>query len=149
MSKKDDLSTLSLAPTTPSLSPITTQCDPVIVSKLHDSLPFLRSLDFEEQLLPNQWQELLIGEFTHLHPTDDNIFSPNKVDLQPVNGMFISSHTLHQLLKDDTQDKMTDELIQFIVDLLNFQQEYPLSDNEPSDKLPEKIMSQPQSNEKN
>ena len=140
MSKKDDLST-------PSLSPITTQCDPVIASKLIESLPHLRSLDFEEQLLPEIWKELLKYQFTHLHETDHNIFSPNKVNLQPVNGLFLSSHTLHQLLNDDTQDKITDELIQFIVDLLNFQQECSPSDNEPSDKLPDKIIFQPQGNE--
>ena len=80
--KKNDLST-------PSLSPITTQCDPVIASKLIESLPHLRSLDFEKQLLPEIWKELLIYQFTHLHETDHNIFSPNKVNSQPVDGMFL------------------------------------------------------------
>ena len=60
--------------------------------------------------------------------------------------MFISSHTLHQLLKDDIQEKVTDELIQFIVDLLNFRQEYSLSNNEHSDKLSDKIIFQSQVN---
>ena len=48
--KKDD------SPT-PSLSPITNQCDPSIASKLHNILPSLLSLDFEEQLEHDQWQE--------------------------------------------------------------------------------------------
>ena len=52
-------------------------------------------------------------KFTHLHPNDRNIFSPNKVNLQPVNGMFLSSHTLHQLLKDGLQGTVTEELLIF------------------------------------
>ena len=63
--------------------------------------------------------------------------------------MFISLYTLYQRLKDDTQEKITDELIQFIVDLLNFQQEYSPSDKKPSDKLPDKIIFQSQTNENN
>ena len=92
--KKADLST-------PSLSPITTECDPVIAKQLFDSLPNLRSLHFEEQLLPDQWKELLEDNFTHLHTTDDNIFSPNKATSQPVNGIFLSFHTLCQLLNNN------------------------------------------------
>ena len=103
------------------MSPITTECDPVIAKELFDSLTNLRSLHFEEQLLPDQWKELLEDNFTHLHATDDNIFSPNKATSQPINGMFLSFHTLRQLLSDDTDNNITDELIQFIVDLLNFQ----------------------------
>ena len=61
--------------------------------------------------------------------------------------MFISSHTLHQLLNDDTQETVTDELIHFIVDLLNFYKEFSSNKNERCDKVPDKIIFKPKNNE--
>ena len=49
-------------------------------------------------------------KFTHVHPKNDKIFSPNNVNSQPVNGIFLSSHTLRQLLNDDSQGPVTEEL---------------------------------------
>ena len=61
----------------------------------------------------NEWKNVLTMKFTRLHPKDHNIFSPNKVNSQPVNGMFLSSQTLHQLLNDGTQGTVTEELFIF------------------------------------
>ena len=71
-----------------------TQCDTVIALKLHCILPTLLKLAFEEQIQHDEWKHVLTKQFTHLHPKNHNIFSPNKVNSQPVNGMFLSSQTL-------------------------------------------------------
>ena len=51
--------------------------------------------------------------------------------------MLLSSHTLHQLLKDDKQDPVTEELYYFFVDVLNFYGEYSPSKPGRGDKLPD------------
>ena len=53
--------------------------------------------------------------------------------------MFLSSHTLHQLLNDDTQGTVTEELFNIFLDLLNFYKEFSPSKHGRGDKLPDII----------
>ena len=43
---------------TPSLSPIATQCDPIIASKLHITLPSLLKLDSEGEIQHDEWKHV-------------------------------------------------------------------------------------------
>ena len=123
------------------MSPITTHCDPVIARQLFDKLTNLRQLKFDYEASHTHWKECLADHFTHLHYTEDNLFSPNRASPNPVNGMFLSFDDVDKLLiEDETQMIITDELIKFIVDLLNFQQEYALTAKGYKGKGPEKIL---------
>ena len=94
----------------PSLSPITTQCNKDKVLQLHSLIPSLIDLEFDPKLKHNQWKDHVTNNYTHLHPEKHNVFSPNTVNLKPVDGMHLSSHSLHQLLEDDSKVTVTDEL---------------------------------------
>ena len=102
------------------MSHITAHCDPLIAEQLFKILPNIRELNLGKECSSKHWKQILLDNFTHLHPTEDNLFSPNRASPKPVNGIFVSLDSLSKLLSNDKNIKITDEFIKFIVDLLNF-----------------------------
>ena len=86
----------------PSISPITTKCDKLLAPEIHSLVPTLLDLEFDSNLNGNHWKNFVTMNFTHFHPEKHNIFSPNTINSKPVDGMFLSSHSLHQLLEDNS-----------------------------------------------
>ena len=54
--------------------------------------------------------------------------------------MFLSSHSLHQLLEDENKARVTQELFDFVVDALKFHGEYDPSKQQRDDE-PEILLS--------
>ena len=82
------------------------------------------------------WRSILRDQFTHLHLIDHNILSPNIINIEHVNSVFLSSRSVFQLLhSEDTQSSITHQLILFFYDLLKFYIQYAL--------LNEKVSAQP------
>ena len=54
-----------------------------------------------------------------------------------MNGTFLSLDSLEKLLSDETEITITDELIKFIVDLLNFQQQFSITAKGSTGKVPD------------
>ena len=121
----------------PLLSPITTQCAKDNALEIHSLVPSLIDLEFNLNSNVNQLKNHITKNFTHLHPEKHNIFSPNTVNSKPVDEMFLSSHSLHQLLEDDSKVRFTEELYDSFVDVLTFHGEYLPSKQQRGDKLPD------------
>ena len=110
--------------------------------------PNLRELNFGTEYESNltTWKQSIVDNFTHLHPTEDNLFSPNVATQAPVNGLFISCNSIMNLFSNEKHITITDELIKLIVDLLNFFQEYSTTPKESTAKPPAKIIFKPKRN---
>ena len=147
---EDATSSLSrINKTIESNSPITSNCDPIIAKQLFQKATTIRELSFTLDNESDNESDLKIFEqglfdnFTHLHPTEDNLFSPNVATQSPVNGLFISFNSIMNLFSDDKNIIVTDELIKMIVDLLNFFKEYSTTPNESTAKPIGTIIFQP------
>ena len=81
----------------PSLSPITILCDKErfdICSKILELIAF----EYNSPYTVEQWKSYIVQSFTHLHPDNHNIFSPNTINKQPADGMLLYSYSLLHLL---------------------------------------------------
>ena len=63
---------------------------------------------------------------------------------KPIDGMFLSSNLLQQLLlEDNSRVRVTEELYNLFVDVLHFHEEYPQLDQQQDDKLPKILFCKP------
>ena len=131
-----------------SKSPITANSDPTIAEKLLKIEPNIRELNFGQEYEPSLtiWKQNMVDNFTHLHPTEDNLFSPNVATKAPVNGLFISFNSIMNLFSNEKKITITDKLIKLIVDLLHFFKEYSATPNDCTAKQPAKIIFKPKRN---
>ena len=98
-----------------SLSPMTT-----FINKKHELnvYNFISELiEFKYNIAVNvtHWKDFVMGNFTHLDLIFHNIFSPNTINTKPVDGMFLSSHSLHQLLEDESKVRVTEDLYNILL----------------------------------
>ena len=83
----------------------------------------------------NEWKHFVLVNFTHLDLNLHNIFSPNTIMTDKIKGgMFLSSQSLHLLLGDDIEKRVTPELHTFIVGALGFHQDIGNLHKEGSDE---------------
>ena len=108
----------------PSLSPITTKCDNLLAPEVCSLVPPLLDLEFDSNLSVNHWKNLITINFTHLHPEKHKFPNQIQSNSKPVDSMFLLSHSLYQLLEDDSKIRVTEELYNVFVDVLNFHGEY-------------------------
>ena len=108
-----------------SISPITTQFDPSKrllahnhISSLLDGFVINQECDCESYMTHFK------RKLTHLDLKLHNIFSLNLMNTEPVNGLFLSSHSVMTLLQPETTLRVTEELFNFFVDCFNFYGEY-------------------------
>ena len=107
-----------------SLSPITTQCDKDKVLTIHSIVPSLLELAVHEATTFDQCDKFTKLYVTHLHPDKRNIFSPNAMTFEPIDGIFLSPNLLYKLLESESQERVTEELYNFFADVLNFHAEF-------------------------
>ena len=97
-----------------SLSPMTTLCSKKNALNLYNLILDLIEFKYTSPFDVTHWKSFVMVNFTHLHLIFHNIFSPNTINTEPVNGMFLSSHSLHQLLEDENTARVTQELFIFL-----------------------------------
>ena len=123
--------------TPPSLSPITTQCDSVMASEIHDAISTFIIGTHTSNLELKHYKKYFNRTLTHLDPELHNVFSLNSINTKHVDGLFLSSHSLMKLLQPETEFRVTEELFNFFIDLFNFYGEYDRSTEKRNDILPD------------
>ena len=119
-----------------SISSIIQSCDKKYHYELFDLISRLIQFKSTSQDNIQHWRSILQDHFTHLHLIDHNIFSPNIINTEHVNGVFLSSRSVFQLLhSEDSQSSITYQLFTFFYDLLKFHIQYA--------QLNEKVSGQP------
>ena len=83
----------------------------------------------------NDWKGYMKQNFTRLYHENHKICSPNTINSKSVDRTFLSSHSLHQLLEDESKVRVTEELYNIFVDVLNVHGRYLPSEQQWGDKL--------------
>ena len=103
--------------------------------EVYNSIAELIEFQFETNVTLNEWKHFVLVNFTHLDLILHNIFSPNTINTDKIKGgMFLSSQSLHLLLGDDNEKRVSPELYSFIVGALKFHQDIDNLNNEGSDE---------------
>ena len=126
-----------------SISPITTNCDAAKTSAIHKSISELLSFQYKAPYTVQQWRKYFFRKFTHFNPQGHNVFSMNIMNTQPVDGMFLSSLSIDQILASNKEFKVTEEMFNFFVDTFDFYGEYDPSTQQRCDKLPGMLFCKP------
>ena len=109
---------------TPFISPITTECDPEKFTSIHKAITVLLEGIHTSPYELKQYRNYFKRKLTHLHPNLHNIFSPNKINPDPVEGLFLSSFSVFKFLAPENEFEVTEELFNFFVNLFNFHDEF-------------------------
>ena len=107
-----------------SLLPITTQCDKDNALNIHNIVTSLLESEVTADTTFDWCVKFMKLHFTHLHPSKHNIFSPNSITSEPIDGMFLSPSLLHNFIDTETHGRVSEELHNFFVDILNFNGEF-------------------------
>ena len=120
-----------------SISPITNECDPSKIVLVHLAISsLLEGVVINKELELNDYRDEFKRKLTHLDPKLHNIFSLNLATTEPVNGLFLSPHSVMTLLLSESKFRVTEELLNFFVDCFNFHGEYLPVEKKVSESLP-------------
>ena len=119
----------------PSLSPITTQCDPVKEMFIHEAISVLIEGVHTKKIQLKEYKIYLERKLTHLNPKLHNIFSLNSINSKPVEGLFLSSPSVMTRLRPEKDYRVTEEFLNFFVNF-NFYGEFIPAIRQHSKELP-------------